>query len=131
MQNYSKQREALLDEIRSRNDHPTAEDLYNSLRVKMPRYSLGTVYRNLSELSSNGYIIKIPSATGPERYDGCVEPHVHFSCRKCGRVYDMHGIYEQYINSTAIINALNSGAEADAIQVTVCGICAECKDGMK
>lgn len=131
MRNYSKQREALLAEIRNRNDHPTVEEIYKSLRVKMPRYSLGTVYRNLSELSNNGYILKIPSATGPERYDGCVKPHVHFSCRKCGKVYDMHGIYEKYVDSAAIVKKLEPGASADEIQVTVYGTCAECKGGMQ
>ena len=93
MKKYSRQREALLTEIRGRKDHPTAEDLYLSLRAIMPNYSLGTVYRNLSELCANGYVMKIASVSGPERYDGCVTPHGHFTCTKCGKVYDLGGVY--------------------------------------
>lgn len=70
MKKYSRQREALLTEIRNRKDHPTAEDLYQSLRTIMPNYSLGTVYRNLTELCATGYVMKIASVSGPERYDG-------------------------------------------------------------
>ena len=66
MKKYSRQREALLTELRSRYDHPTAEDLYVSLRKVMPNYSLGTVYRNLADLSAEGIILKITSGYGPE-----------------------------------------------------------------
>lgn len=41
---HSKQREAILAELRSRKDHPTAEDLYLTLKAEMPNLSLGTVY---------------------------------------------------------------------------------------
>ena len=48
---HSRQREAILTELRSRKDHPTAEELYLSLKPHMPNLSLGTVYRNLNMLA--------------------------------------------------------------------------------
>ena len=66
---HSKQREAILSELRSRKDHPTAEDLYFTLKAEMPNLSLGTVYRNLNMLASDGVILKI-SFEGADRYDG-------------------------------------------------------------
>ena len=134
MQKYSKQREALLTEIRSRKDHPTAEELYMSLRTVMPNYSLGTVYRNLAELCTNGYILKIASASGPERYDGCVRPHGHFTCVKCGKVYDIDGVYEKYINQESIVREVSAGGKnseiesVDEIRIMLYGTCKSCAE---
>ena len=133
MKKYSRQREALLTEIRSRKDHPTAEDLYFSLRAKMPNYSLGTVYRNLADLCQDGYIMKIVSGIGPERYDGCIKPHGHFTCTKCGRVSDIDGFYEKHIDSNAIIEEIqNSSVNSDIsdiseIRIMLYGSCNNCQ----
>ena len=40
---YSRQREAILDNLKSRVDHPTADMLFQSLRKDDPKISLGTV----------------------------------------------------------------------------------------
>ena len=85
---HSKQREAILAELRSRKDHPTAEDLYLTLKAEMPNLSLGTVYRNLNMLASDGVILKI-SFEGADRYDGNKELHYHFQCLECGCVTDV------------------------------------------
>ncbi len=86
---YSRQREALLKELRSREDHPTADTLYQKLREDHPKISLGTVYRNLALLCEMGEVKKIPCGDGRERYDGFVDPHDHFVCSVCGRVIDL------------------------------------------
>ena len=49
--NRTAQREAILKELRSVKTHPTADELYAALRVKLPTISLGTVYRNLEHVS--------------------------------------------------------------------------------
>ncbi len=84
----SRQREAILKELCSRFDHPTADELYNQLRKSLPSISLGTVYRNLSLLSNEGMIRKISCGTA-DHFDGNPKPHYHFSCTGCGRVYDL------------------------------------------
>ena len=86
---YSRQREALLAELRSRRDHPTADMLYQVLKENYPHISLGTVYRNLALLCEIGKIRKIPCGDGSDRYDGFIDPHDHFICSKCGKVFDM------------------------------------------
>ena len=132
MKKYSRQREALLTELRARKDHPTAEELYLGLRAIMPNYSLGTVYRNLSELCANGYILKIETAGGAERYDGCITPHGHFACVKCGRVFDLDGIYEKHIDKGAIIKEISESESCGAIRTVqeirlmLYGICRTC-----
>ncbi len=85
----SRQREAILGELRGRYDHPTAEELYLSLKERMPNLSLGTVYRNLSLLSEEGAILKL-SCGGADHFDGNTAQHYHFLCRRCGQLYDLH-----------------------------------------
>lgn len=87
--NYSRQREAILEELRSRKDHPTAEMIYTAVKVRYPRVSLGTVYRNLSLLYDKGEILKVSHGEGGEHYDGFTHPHNHFVCCRCGRVLDV------------------------------------------
>lgn len=88
MVRHSKQRDAIFDNLCSRYDHPTAEDIYFSLKPTMPALSLATVYRNLSQLESDGKIIRIESA-GTARYDGNINLHYHLSCISCGGVFDV------------------------------------------
>jgi len=132
MKKYSRQREALLTELRSRKDHPTAEDLYLSLRAVLPNYSLGTVYRNLADLSADGVIMKITSGYGPERYDGNVKPHGHFTCTKCGRVIDLDGFYENHVETNSIMKDVarsESGKEIagiSEIRIMLYGQCINC-----
>jgi len=56
---YSRQREAVLEAVRSASDHPTAEAIYQEVRKTIPNISLGTVYRNLNFLTSEGKIREI------------------------------------------------------------------------
>ncbi len=85
----SRQREAILDFLKSRTDHPTADVVYANLRESDPKISLGTVYRNLSLLSDMGEIQKIVAGDGKEHFDGNTAPHDHFRCESCGRVLDL------------------------------------------
>ena len=50
--------------------HPTAEDVYASLKQENPRLSLGTVYRNLSQLAERGEINRLKMPNGGDRFDG-------------------------------------------------------------
>ena len=121
---HSKQREAILAELRSRKDHPTAEDLYFTLKAEMPNLSLGTVYRNLNMLASDGVILKI-SFEGADRYDGNKELHYHFRCFECGRVTDVDMPPINDINSTA--QAYAKG-RIDTHELIFSGVCNECLD---
>ena len=49
---YSKQRESIKNYLCGREDHPTADMIYTSIREEYPNISLGTIYRNLSLLVS-------------------------------------------------------------------------------
>ena len=86
----SKQREIVLALLRSGGlHHPTASEVYEAARVQMPNISLGTVYRNLSELARDGAILKLDaSGDSSARFDADTAEHAHFACKKCGKIYD-------------------------------------------
>lgn len=84
----SKQRDAIINNLKNRYDHPTAMELYLSVREEIPNLSLGTLYRNLSQLEESGLVIRIPDGA-TDRFDGNPEPHAHFKCTHCEKVYDL------------------------------------------
>lgn len=88
MVRYSKQHKLILDILKGRKDHPTADDVYVAARAADPNISLGTVYRNLKQLSSCGEVDTLETTDRSLHYDGDVSPHDHFICTVCGKIYD-------------------------------------------
>lgn len=87
---YSRQRELIYKTVMENKVHPTAEFVYNYLKKDNPQLSLGTVYRNLQQLSDNGEINRVSIPNQPDRFDGIIEEHYHAVCQKCGKIYDIH-----------------------------------------
>ena len=65
---YSRQREAIVQYLTGRTDHPSAESVYQALRQTHPNISLGTIYRNLGVLEENGQLMRIPMDNGLDRF---------------------------------------------------------------
>lgn len=85
----TQQRRIMLEELKSLDTHPTAYEIYELVRKRLPRISLGTVYRNLEILSESGMIRKLETAGSQKRFDGVIANHYHVRCIKCGRVADV------------------------------------------
>ena len=85
----TKQREAILDELCRATCHPTAVELHEMVRKRLPRISLGTVYRNLERLTEDGAIRKLESGNAQARFDGKREHHWHVRCVRCGGLSDL------------------------------------------
>ena len=85
----TRQRARILAWLRETDSHPTAAQTHETLLRELPNLSLGTVYRNLEVLVSEGAIEEVPSVGGV-RYDGNVRPHHHFICESCGAIDDVH-----------------------------------------
>lgn len=126
MKNYSRQRNELLELLKSSKAHPTAETLYNLLKEKGSTSSRGTVYRNLKDLVSEGTIIKISMSDGADRYDYIHKKHNHIICKSCGKVMDF--IYN-FNSANAISSVLEqTKMETNIESVIVYGFCRECKN---
>jgi len=88
------QKKAILDFLKSVKTHPTAEEVYRSVKEKLPQISRGTVYRNLNLLADKGEILEIFSKVS--HYDGYISPHAHFVCRECDKIFDISDVREEY-----------------------------------
>ena len=85
----TRQRKVILEELQKLTSHPTAVGLYEIVRLRLPKISLGTIYRNLDLLSRMGLILKLEFGNGEARFDGNIERHDHIRCVRCGRVDDI------------------------------------------
>ena len=84
----TRQRKVILEELRKVNSHPSADELYEMVRKRLPRISLGTVYRNLEILSESGDIQKLEPGCSLKRFDGNTAEHCHIRCVSCNRIVD-------------------------------------------
>lgn len=84
----TRQRKVILEELRKVDTHPSADEVYEMVRQRLPRISLGTVYRNLEILSERGDIQKLELGCTLKRFDGVAENHYHIRCVDCGRLAD-------------------------------------------
>lgn len=85
----TKQRKVILEELCKSDSHPTADELYQTVRQRMPNISLGTVYRNLDFLTEQGQIAKIEYSGSQMRFDALLEFHQHVRCVRCGEISDV------------------------------------------
>jgi Fur family ferric uptake transcriptional regulator len=90
-QRNTRQRQVILDELRKLTSHPTAAGLYEIVRRRLPKISLGTVYRNLELLTHLEMVQKLEVGGQQARFDGNIQRHDHVRCVQCGRVDDIHG----------------------------------------
>src|SRR5260370_12760783 len=82
-------RRLVLEVVRGSDAHPTAEAVHQMVRCRLPRGSLGTVYRNLRLLVPQGLVKELP---GPHpRFDCKLSEHHHFTCPASGRIADVAG----------------------------------------
>ncbi len=84
----TRQRKVILEELRKLNTHPSADQIYEVVRHRLPRISLGTVYRNLEVLSELGEIQRLELSGLLKRFDWNTKKHYHIRCVRCSRVDD-------------------------------------------
>ncbi len=124
MVRLSKQREAILRVLKSTTSHPTADWIYERVRKKLPRISLGTVYRNLRLFTQAGKIAELDFAGPPSRFDANTQPHSHFICEQCGRIFDVAEPVHKEIDEKI---ARKTGFEVFNHQLEFSGLCKDCQ----
>lgn len=128
MMRLTTQRQIILEELSKVKTHPTASELYDMVRQRLPRIGLGTVYRNLELMADNGMILKLEVGGTQKRFDATTDTHYHIRCTGCGKVDDMH---------TPVMNDLvNAAAENSSYQIIghhieFTGLCPACQESGK
>lgn len=120
----SRQREGILELLRSTGIHPTASWVYDRLKGEFPDLSLGTVYRNLNILVEQGLIRKIDSGSTFDRYDANISQHYHFICERCGSIADLEMAIDEELNERVEKAA---GVKPRGHRIDFYGLCAQCR----
>lgn len=119
------QRQIILEELGKVTSHPTANEVYDMVRKRLPRIGLGTVYRNLELMADSGIILKLEVGGSQKRFDATVDPHYHIRCSSCGKVDDVDLEVQPHINLAAE-QASNYKILGHHIEFT--GVCMDCRD---
>ncbi|MBQ3216694.1 MAG: transcriptional repressor [Oscillospiraceae bacterium] len=119
-----RKRNAVLAYLQGKVTHPSAETIYTDLKQEIPDLSMATVYRNLTKFRQEGLVQCVATVKGIERYDANTHPHVHFICRHCDAVIDLH---EMQIPPALQSQAASLvGGNVDSCNLSFTGLCREC-----
>lgn len=122
----TRQRRVIHEELCSVKTHPTAEEVFAMVRKRLPRISLGTVYRNLDLLCRTGRAIRLESpAGGQRRFDGNANRHYHVRCRQCGKMAD---IVMESLSSLHQAVKDACGFEVLDHRLEFVGVCPDCRE---
>ncbi len=124
------QRMAIVREIALDPTHPTAQELFERLRVLMPTMSFATVYNTLDALSSAGLCVALSLSPGAARFDANMRPHNHAVCDRCGLVRDVPctGALEPNARDVDTSIGVVVGFSLRTVERIYRGICATCAE---
>jgi len=122
------QRKVVLEELCAVKTHPTAAELYELVRRRLPRVSLGTVYRNLEVLLQDGMIRKLEFAGSETRFDGTQAEHYHVRCRDCGHIED---IYDLGPGGAPVQPTTLAGFHIEGHRLEYFGLCPVCQSAVQ
>ncbi|HEY0404908.1 MAG TPA: transcriptional repressor [Pyrinomonadaceae bacterium] len=118
------QREAVLRVIRASENHLTASEIFEAARRLRPTISYATVYNSLRYLKDSGLIHEIHFGNAASRYDRETTRHDHAMCTRCGKLVDFDLDLSKELMRAA---ARRSGFKAEAVHLTLRGLCPGCR----
>ncbi len=123
-QRNTRQRQVILEELRNTQSHPTAAEVYDLVRRRLPHISLGTVYRNLDLLVEHGLMRKLDSGGSQARFDADLRSHYHIRCLRCGRLDDMNVTPQSFMGE---VSRLANGYQILGHRLEFFGVCGDCQ----
>ena len=117
------QREAVFQVILDSADHPTASEIFEAARQRLPTISYATVYNSLRYLKEAGLVHEISFGDSASRYDRDTDRHDHAICNQCGKLVDFDLPQTEQLMQAA---ARKSQFKAESVHLTLRGLCADC-----
>ena len=117
------QRDAVFQVIQERDDHPTASDIFEAARLRLPGISYATVYNSLRYLREAGLVYEIKFGDSASRYDRETERHDHAICNDCGKLVDFDLPDAAKLLQAA---ARKSHFQPQSVHLTLRGRCPDC-----
>jgi Fur family ferric uptake transcriptional regulator len=120
----TRQRMVILEELRKVKSHPSADEIYEMVRKRLPRISLGTIYRNLEILCGAGEIQRLDSGSSLKRYDGRADHHYHIRCERCDRLEDI--LFDPGVDLNLCVKNFTDFSVAGH-KLEFLGVCPDCR----
>jgi Fur family peroxide stress response transcriptional regulator len=119
------QRLAICKEVLNRNDHPTAEQIFESVIKIHSTISITTIYHTLDMLKNLGLISELGFNGESSRFDSNTSVHVNVICKNCGKIWDFES---DSVKSkwTEIVEDMKLSTIGQRLDVYV--VCDDCKD---
>jgi Fur family peroxide stress response transcriptional regulator len=124
-QKLTPQRDAVLQVILNREDHPTANEIFEAARQRLPTISHATVYNSLRYLKDTGLVHEIKFGDSASRYDRETDRHDHAICNECGKLVDFDLPQTAELMQAA---ARKSRFKPESVHLTLRGLCADCRE---
>jgi Fur family peroxide stress response transcriptional regulator len=83
------QRLVIMDYLLTHRTHPTVHEIYTDLLPQIPTLSKTTVHNTLRFFVERKIVRHIDIDERNARFDGEIEAHAHFRCKKCGCILDI------------------------------------------
>ena len=121
----TRQRHAILQAIRDSGDHPTASEIFQAARERLPTISYATVYNSLRYLKEAGLVREIKFGDTASRYDRMTHRHDHAICNDCGKLVDF-----ELPEAAELIQAAarKSKFKPQSVELTLRGLCPDCTE---
>jgi Fur family peroxide stress response transcriptional regulator len=120
----TRQRRAVFQVVAESEEHPTAGEIFEAARKRLPSISFATVYNSLKYLRDAGLIREINFGKGSSRYDRETARHDHAVCSRCGKLVDFDLAETSKLVRAA---ARRSRFKPESIHLTLVGVCPDCR----
>lgn len=122
------QRRVILEAVLRRDDHPTADQIYEAVQDRIPQISRTTVYRTMETLLELGVIRRVHLTGATCRFDGKVRRHHHLVCMRCNKITD---IDDESLDQLPLPRRKLQGFQLRDFSVQFSGICSDCQRSTK
>lgn len=117
----------VIRETFAQTDRPLSpEEILQAARQHHPTLGIATVYRNIQELTREGWLRAVVVPGDSTRYELADKGHHHhFQCNECGKLYDLEGCVLKGRPK------LPRGFRASGHEFFVFGTCAVCAHSLR
>jgi Fur family peroxide stress response transcriptional regulator len=119
------QRSVILETVLDLDNHPSADQIFETVERRLPGIARTTVYRTLEHLARIGIITKACHPGRVARYDPRTEIHHHLVCLHCNQFIDFE---DEGLNRLPIPDTSDFDFEVSDYRVQLRGICDSCRD---
>lgn len=118
------QRLVVWQTLKCMHGHPSPEEVYARVKLRIPAISLATVYKNIHLLIEAGAFREVSLHHGSMRVETNPAAHHHLVCRKCRSVTDIDAAH---LGVASKSRKLPGGFLAERYAIDVLGLCAGCQ----